>query len=57
MRVRQMESKDVEQVTELCGQFAYPGSREEVEERFHHLERAPSTRFLIVLYCYSSFGG
>ncbi len=39
MLVRRMDSKDTLQVAALCEQFGYPTSREEVGERFHHLQQ------------------
>lgn len=47
MLVRRMESIDVEQVTALCEQFGYPASREEVEERFNHLQRLTEHHILV----------
>jgi L-amino acid N-acyltransferase YncA len=39
MLVRRMDSRDIEHVTARCEQFGYPASREEVEGRFHRLQR------------------
>ncbi|QQE81525.1 hypothetical protein [Alicyclobacillus sp. SO9] len=48
MPVRHMDLTDVEQVAVLCDQFGYPASREEVEERFHYLQRMIEEQVFVV---------